>query len=65
MNILRCKDVTKKTGLPTSTIYAMVKENLFPCPIQLGPRTTGWVEEEIEEWLFEKVQKRNESTTVA
>ena len=59
MKILRCKDVSKKTGLPTSTIYAMVKEKLFPVPIHLGPRTTGWIEDEVEEWLNEKVQQRN------
>ena len=60
MRILRVKDVKEKTGLPQSTIYAMVTKDQFPAPIPLGPRTTGWVEHEIDEWLDEKVTKRNE-----
>ena len=60
MRILRCKDVIKKTGLPRTTIYDMVRDKIFPSPIQLGPRTTGWVEEEIEKWLLEKVRMRDE-----
>ena len=59
MKILRCKDVTVKTGLPRTTIYEMIKEKLFPAPIQLGPRTTGWVEDEIDDWLLEKVKERD------
>ena len=65
MNILRCKDVSKKTGLPRTTIYDMIKERLFPAPIQLGPRTTGWVEDEIEDWLLEKVKERDKLTLSA
>ncbi len=62
MNILRCKDVAKKTGLAKSTIYEMIKGRSFPAPIQLGPRTTGWVEDEIEDWLVKKVAERDKST---
>jgi len=64
MNILRCKDVTKKTGIAKSTLYAMVKSRIFPLPVQLGPRTTGWVESEVETWLTEKVQQRDADTTM-
>lgn len=59
MNILRCKEVSKKTGLPKSTIYDMIKDRIFPAPIQLGPRTTGWIEEEVENWLEKKKRERD------
>lgn len=50
-NILRCREVQTKTGLSRSTIYNYIAKGQFPAPINLGPRTVGWVESEIDDWL--------------
>lgn len=40
--IIRLPDVVARTGRPPSTIYWLIKRGLFPPPIKLGPRTSGW-----------------------
>ena len=56
-SICRLPEVVKLTGLPRSTIYALIKENRFPGQISLGPRTVGWVRQEIDQWIEEKVSQ--------
>ncbi|MBL1261752.1 MAG: AlpA family transcriptional regulator [Thiotrichaceae bacterium] len=54
--ILRLPAVKELTGLSRSTIYLRVSKNEFPSPISLGGRAVGWVEEEINLWLTEKIE---------
>ena len=49
--ILRLPEVKERTGLSRSTIYAYMAKEAFPESISLGPRTVGWIEAEVEEWL--------------
>ncbi|MBI9092599.1 MAG: AlpA family transcriptional regulator [Desulfobacterium sp.] len=62
MKILRCKEVENKVGLRHTKLYMMMNEGTFPKPIRLGPRSVGWVESEIDEWLLEKIKERDQST---
>ncbi|MCG7201469.1 AlpA family transcriptional regulator [Marinobacter pelagius] len=59
MRILRLKEVTKKTGLARSTIYKYVDAGTFPKPIELGGRSVGWVDSEINDWILGKIQERD------
>lgn len=52
--ILRLKEVETRTGLSRSSIYAYVKKGVFPSQVQLGPRSVGWIQGEVEAWLCEK-----------
>jgi len=45
--ILRRPEVEARTGLGCSTIYDGIKAGTFPAPIQLGPKSVGWLESEI------------------
>lgn len=49
--ILRRKQVEELTGLSRSTIYALMAEDDFPKPIQLGPRSVGWLESDLTDWI--------------
>lgn len=62
MKILRCKEVEKKLSIGHSKIYRMIEENQFPRPIKLGPKSVGWLESEIDEWVQEKIDERDEVT---
>jgi prophage regulatory protein len=53
--ILRLPAVKARTGLSRSTIYLRVSECEFPKPISLGGRAIGWIEEEINDWLKERI----------
>jgi prophage regulatory protein len=53
--ILRLPAVKASTGLSRSTIYLRVSQGTFPRPVSLGGRAVGWVEEEIQSWLAERI----------
>lgn len=59
MRILRLRDVIEKTGLGRSTVYKYIEAGTFPKPIDLGGRSVGWVDEEINDWILEKVNQRD------
>ena len=56
-SILRLPEVKSRTGLSRSTIYLRMKNKSFPCQITLGGRAVGWVEEDINQWLAEKIEE--------
>ena len=58
-SILRRKQVEDRTGLSRSTIYLQIQKGLFPKPINLGPRAVGWIENEIDKWLLERIETRD------
>lgn len=59
LSILRRKQVEDRTGLSRSTIYLKIQEGSFPKPINLGPRAVGWIENEIEKWLMNRIAIRD------
>jgi prophage regulatory protein len=62
VNILRVREVVRRTGIPTSSLYTLMEaddpESRFPAPIPLGPRRVGWVESEVDAWLRARIAKR-------
>ncbi len=53
--ILRLKTVIARTGLSRSSIYLRMSKGEFPNRISLGGRAVGWLEQDVENWLAEKV----------
>ncbi|TXL78256.1 AlpA family transcriptional regulator [Vineibacter terrae] len=58
--ILRLPKVKHRTGLSRSTIYAAVASGKFPKPVTLGTRAVGWIDEEIEDWLEQRMKARRQ-----
>lgn len=56
--ILRLRDVKSQTGLSRSSIYAFIQKGEFPKPIKLGPKASGWLAEEVQEWINNKLKQR-------
>lgn len=54
--ILRLPQVKDITGLSRSTIYLLIKQGKFKKPIQLGTRSVGWLQSDIEEFITERVR---------
>ena len=54
--ILRLPSVKARTGLSRSTIYLRIAAGNFPKPISLGGRAVGWIEEEVNEWLNQRIE---------
>ena len=53
--IYRLPDVIARTGLSRSAIYDLAAKGQFPQQINLGPRTVGWVESEVMEWIEARI----------
>ena len=53
--ILRLPKVKERVGLSRSTIYLKIAKGEFPQSISLGERAVGWLEEDIDNWLNEKI----------
>jgi prophage regulatory protein len=51
---LRLPVVMRITGLGRSTIYRLVADHRFPCPVRLGCRAIGWRRLDIEAWSAER-----------
>ena len=53
--VLRLPAVKARTGLSRSTVYLRMADGSFPKSISLGPRTIGWIETEIDDWLTQRI----------
>lgn len=58
MNVLRLPQVLARVGLSRSSVYALIAEDRFPAAIPLGTRARGWLEEEVSEWIEQRVRAR-------
>jgi prophage regulatory protein len=58
--ILRSRAVCEKAGFRgSSTLYAAMDGQGFPRPIALGPRSVGWIEEEVDAWIQARIAARD------
>jgi len=55
VSFLRLPQVKSVTGLSKSSLYALIRANSFPAPVQLGPRTVAWVRSEIKQWAADRI----------
>ncbi|MCB0251646.1 MAG: AlpA family transcriptional regulator, partial [Anaerolineae bacterium] len=53
--LIRLPEVQHRVGLGRSTIYRWMAEGKFPQPVQLGGYTVAWAEDEVEEWISDRL----------
>jgi prophage regulatory protein len=62
--VLRLKDVLHKLSISRSTLYDWMDDesprfdSKFPKPIKLGATSIGWIEGEINDWLYSRMLNR-------
>ena len=61
MRIVRRDELTRRVGYCLGHIYRLERAGLFPRRVQLGPRSVGWLEEEVEGWIRQRVEARDRS----
>ncbi|TNF67269.1 MAG: AlpA family transcriptional regulator [Gammaproteobacteria bacterium] len=59
-SILRLPQVISVTNLSRATIYRLINQGEFPRQIKLGERSSGWVQDEINQWLESRIHARDE-----
>jgi prophage regulatory protein len=63
--IIRKPELFSRIGLSDATIWRMEKSGKFPRRIQLGGKSVGWFDSEVEAWLSKKSSDRSESRAPA
>ena len=58
MKILSKQDVRQLVLYSPQHIARLEKAGLFPKRVQLGPNRVGWVEQEVLDWLRERLEQR-------
>jgi prophage regulatory protein len=53
--MIRLPTVIEQTGLSRSSIYLRMKNNKFPQSISLGDRAIAWLEEDINQWIEDRI----------
>ncbi|MDA9556995.1 AlpA family transcriptional regulator [Vibrio sp.] len=56
MKFLKLNQVIEKTSLSRSSIYRKMDSKEFPLAINLGGRAIAWLESDIEEWMYDKIE---------
>ena len=56
--ILRLPEVTSRTGMPRSTLYAKIAEGQFPKPVKISERSVGWCSNEVDAWVNKRIAMR-------
>ena len=59
MRVIKITKVKELTSLSSATIYRLVKNGKFPKQLKLSERSSGWLLEEINDWLESKSTLRN------
>lgn len=49
--VLKLKEVVAITSLSRSSIYRLVQSNEFPKPIKPATHASGWLADEVQNWL--------------
>jgi prophage regulatory protein len=60
--LIRIKEVCNLTGISRSHIYLLASTGQFPKSVELipGGAARAWVEQEVHDWINQRVAARNE-----
>ena len=58
--IIKVHDVKELTTFSFSTIYRLASKGRFPKPIKLAERSSGWIEQEVLDYLDNCINQRGE-----
>lgn len=59
VKLLRIADVVQIVAISESTVFRLVKKGEFPRPVKLGGNICLWPEQELYDWIAEKMNQRN------
>lgn len=60
--LLRRTEVQRITSIKSSSqLYALMNRGEFPKPIRLSAHTVAWVQSEVEDWIAERIQRRDQA----
>ena len=57
-NIVKLTEVMNMTTFSRSTVYRLISKGVFPKQIQLSERSSGWLEQEVLDYLDNCINNR-------
>lgn len=57
--LITLKIVIERTSLSKTRIYEGVRRGTFPPPVRVSARRRAWVEDEVTDWIDERVAERD------
>lgn len=59
MRLIRLAEVAQAIGLRRATIYRYIADGAFPKAVPLGGGRVAWVEQEVQDWIAERIKARD------
>ena len=59
LKIIKLPRVMEMTTFCRTTIYRLIEKGKFPKQIKLAERSSGWLEDEVLNYLEDKINSRN------
>jgi len=56
--IIKLPEVKELTTFSRSTIYRLIRKGKFPQQIKLSERSSGWIQQEILDYLEKRISNR-------
>lgn len=60
VSLLRLPEVIQRTGLRRATVYREIALGRFPRPVKPTERTAAWPDDEIDEWINDRIRESRE-----
>ena len=60
MKFIKINKVSELTTFSRATIYRLIKNGQFPAPVKLAQRSSGWIEQDVIDYLNIKIQESKE-----
>jgi prophage regulatory protein len=60
--LLRLPEVTARTGLRKSALYAAIKQNKFPAGLKISSRSSAWKLSEVNAWIADRIRAAQRGT---
>lgn len=57
--VLRLREVKSKVGLSRTMIYELISRGDFPASVAISPRSVGWLESELDNWIASRKSQRD------
>jgi prophage regulatory protein len=54
-DLLRQRQVTQRTGLPRSSLYAQIAKGNFPAPVAISANAVAWPSNAIDKWIAARI----------
>jgi len=63
--LIKRREVLARTALANSTLYRLMKDGTFPQSVQIGPRSVAWVEDEVDQWIQQRIESAHQQKGAA